>query len=278
MTDRLQYWQRGRLIFGAELGSRDKLVLLAISDHLGSNATAWPSHGRLAKRCGMAKRTVVRSLEWLETHEVITVHRLPGGNNRYQISIKWLKAHQCQSDTSDSVTLVSESHAPQCHKVTTPVSESHGGSVTESPEGDHEGDHEGDQSSRPAGLTGQRIDHLSRADKLWPELVRDLQAAGYRTLEQLAEDGRDSVAAALGSGASRGRLDRLQTVLQRNGHDWATQGRRGSHGARETAANTNRPDRPASRPDRAPAPEEVALRWAPGTAPFDQPDIYLIGS
>ena len=128
----------------------------------------------------------------------------------------------------------------------------------------------------PACPAGQRIDHLSRADTIWPELVRDLQAAGYRTLEQLAEDGRDSVAAALGSGASRGRLDRLQTVLQRNGHDWATQGRRGSHGARETAANTNRPDRPAGRPDRAPVPEEVPLRWAPGTAPFDQPDIYLI--
>lgn len=264
----MKYWERGRLIFGAELASREKLVLLAISDHLGSNASAWPSHGRLAKRCGMAKRTVVRSLEWLETHEVITVQRLPGGNNRYQISIAWLKAHQCQPDTSVRESLVSESHTHQCQRVTTPVSESHGGSVTESPEGDQEGGQEGDQSSRPAGLTGQRIDHLSRADKIWPELIRDLQAAGYRTLEQLAEDGRDSVAAALGSGASRGRLDRLQTVLQRNGHDWSVKAHR--------QQKTNKPDRPASRPDRAPVPEEVPLRWAPGTAPFDQPDIYLI--
>ena len=132
MTDRLQYWQRGRLIFGAELGSREKLVLLAISDHLGSNASAWPSHVRLAKRCGMAKRTVVRSLEWLETHEAITVQRLPGGNNRYQISIAWLESHQCQSDTSVTESLVSESHypsvtesLPQCQSDTTPVSESH---------------------------------------------------------------------------------------------------------------------------------------------------------
>jgi len=126
------YWQRGRLIFGAELGGREKLVLLAISDHLGSNASAWPSHVRLGKRCGMAKRTVVRSLEWLETHEVITVQRLPGGNNRYQINMPWLDAHQCQSVTSDSVTLVTESHYPRvteslppCQVGTTPVSESH---------------------------------------------------------------------------------------------------------------------------------------------------------
>jgi len=110
------YWQRGRLIFGAELGSREKLVLLAISDHLGSNASAWPSHVRLGKRCGMAKRTVVRSLEWLETHKVITVQRLPGGNNRYQINMPWLDAHQCQSVTSDSVTLVTESHPKEIKK------------------------------------------------------------------------------------------------------------------------------------------------------------------
>ena len=120
----------------------------------------------------------------------------------------------------------------------------------------------------PACPAGQRIDHLSRADTIWPELIRDLQSAGYRTLEQLAEDGRDSVAAALGSGASRGRLDRLETVLQRNGHDWAVKAHR--------QQKTNKPDRPAGRPDRAPVPEEVPLRWAPGTAPFDQPDIYLI--
>ena len=86
MSDRLHYWQRGRLIFGAELGGREKLVLLAISDHLGSNASAWPSVPRLAKRCGLARNTVMRGIKELEQRGAITVNRPTGGSNRYLIS------------------------------------------------------------------------------------------------------------------------------------------------------------------------------------------------
>ena len=142
MTDRLKYWERGRLIFGAELGSREKLVLLAISDHLGSNATAWPSHGRLARRCGMNRRTIVRAMEWLETHEVLTVQRVAGQSSRCSINIDWLKAHQCQDVTCDTDTHVTQSHTP-CDTESHPhASESHTPCDTESHKGDQEGDQE----------------------------------------------------------------------------------------------------------------------------------------
>ena len=136
------YWERGRLIFGAELSSREKLVLLAVSDHLGSNDTAWPSHGRIAKRCGLGLRTVVRAMEWLETHEVLLVQRVTGSSNRYQISIDWLKAHQCHPDTSATVAPVSERHTP-CATVThPPMPERHTPCATVTPKGDQEGDQE----------------------------------------------------------------------------------------------------------------------------------------
>ena len=132
MSDRLHYWQRGRLIFGAELGGREKLVLLAISDHLGSNASAWPSVPRLVKRCGLARATILRSLKLMENQGAITVTRIVGSSNRYQISIEWLTANQSQCDTSLTVTPVSERHPPsitvtppQYQRDTTPVSERH---------------------------------------------------------------------------------------------------------------------------------------------------------
>ncbi len=135
----MKYWERGRLIFGAELASREKLVLLAISDHLGSNDSAWPSLPRLAKRCGMTRRTIIRSIEWLETHEVLIVNRVTGASNRYQIDTEWLKAHQCQPDTRDTESPVTQSHPPGVTESPLPVTQSHGGGVTESPKGDQEG-------------------------------------------------------------------------------------------------------------------------------------------
>lgn len=133
------YWERGRLIFGAELGSREKLVLLAISDHLGSNATAWPSLPRLAKRCGMTRRTIMRSLKLMEKKGAITVTRIVGSSNRYQIDTAWLEVNQCQPDTRDTESPVTESHPPRVTESPPPVSQSHGGGVTESPKGDQEG-------------------------------------------------------------------------------------------------------------------------------------------
>ena len=112
MSDRLHYWQRGRLIFGAELGGREKLVLLAISDHLGSNASAWPSVPRLVKRCGLARNTVMRGIKELERRGAITVNRPTGGSNRYLISFEWLTANQSQAGTSPTEVPVPQRDYP----------------------------------------------------------------------------------------------------------------------------------------------------------------------
>ena len=49
---------------------------------------------------------------------------------------------------------------------------------------------------------------------LWADLVRDLEAAGYSTLQQLADAGRDTVADDLGRSASSRRLDRIRAALE----------------------------------------------------------------
>ena len=139
MTDRLQYWQRARLIFGAELGSREKLVLLAISDHLGSNDTAWPSVPRLMRRCGAGRNTVLRGLKELEDIGAIKVHRPAGGSNRYQIQIAWLQSNQSQYGTSADMEPVPDRDPPSPNMGLPPVSDWDHPSPNMGPKGDQEG-------------------------------------------------------------------------------------------------------------------------------------------
>ena len=144
-TGRLLYWQRARLIFGTDLPATCKLTLLALSDHLGSNATCYPSVQRLQLRTGYSRRTVLRALEGLEQQQAISASRATGRANVYSLNIEWLQAHQCHSDTSATVTPVPERHGYQCHSDTGGVSQWHGGGATVTPKGDQEGDHEGGQ-------------------------------------------------------------------------------------------------------------------------------------
>jgi len=70
---------------------------------------------------------------------------------------------------------------------------------------------------KPAcGLAGTQLKSISGdgRERLWPELVRDLEAAGYQTLEEVGKAGRDAIAADLGRSASRSRLNKIWRVLE----------------------------------------------------------------
>lgn len=117
------------------------------------------------------------------------------------------------------------------------------------------------------GLAGTDLDSVSGdgRDRLWPDLVRDLQRVGYTTLEQIAQTGRDGLAADLGRSASRPRLDKIWRVLEANG----------------IQVDPGRPASPpatSSTPSLAPA-LTLAERYAtpapthqPGQAPWDLTD------
>lgn len=73
----------------------DRLVLLAIADHADSaGGRAWPSLARLAARCGMSRRSVMRSIDRLVAEG--DLERIQGGGvkgrggttNGYQLSMK----------------------------------------------------------------------------------------------------------------------------------------------------------------------------------------------
>ena len=83
-----------------------KLVLLAIADFAGrDNNSAWPSIDTLANRCGVSKRTVIRSLGSLEKAKLLVIEARPNKSNLY-------KLQGCQIDRG-------------CQRVTSVVSESH---------------------------------------------------------------------------------------------------------------------------------------------------------
>lgn len=80
----LKYHQRARAIMATALTAPQKLVLLAISDHIGaSGAPVWPSVSRIASLTSLGERTVQKHLTGLG--DVVEVDRTPGRANRYRV-------------------------------------------------------------------------------------------------------------------------------------------------------------------------------------------------
>jgi len=75
-----------------------KLVLLNLADHANDCGVCWPSLDRIAKQCGLGKKTVLRQLERLEMQGMLAITRTEGGfrnPNRYRLILEELKALNC---------------------------------------------------------------------------------------------------------------------------------------------------------------------------------------
>lgn len=122
-------------------------------------------------------------------------------------------------------------------------------------------------TDHPAGLAGIQIKNLAGigGKNLWPGFVNDLIAAGYQTLEQLAQTDRQCIADDLGRGASAKRLDKLERVIQAHGL------KRSAHQpARQPTPNVAiTTTQPTSLLDRYALPEPT---HQPGSAPWDLVD------
>jgi Fe2+ or Zn2+ uptake regulation protein len=134
-----RYWQRSRFIMRApRLTSNERLVLLAISDHLGDKRSAWPSTETLQRLTSLGRSTVLRTLKALEQSGRLSVTRSTGRANRYRLV--WEKLNpfvdlrECQSDTRPALTPVPERH--QYHSDTPPVPERHPTRPALTPEAD----------------------------------------------------------------------------------------------------------------------------------------------
>lgn len=108
-----------------------KAVLWVIADIADENGYAYPSIDTIALESGCSRSTVIRAIAQLEAMNVISANRDNGRHTTYTVTPESFK-NQCHSDTSVTVTPVSERHPTsvtltphQCHSDTIPVSERH---------------------------------------------------------------------------------------------------------------------------------------------------------
>lgn len=166
MADDFDLLTARRAVFRSGLRSLEKLVALALLDHWSRKTETFPSVERLAAWTSLDRRSVLRCLRALEQTGAIVVTRNSGRPNVYALgslmALPVSESHRCQPETSDTESPVTESH--QCQPDTPPVSESHGTSVTESPEVSHEVSHQVSQGEsaptegekRPGAKRGKR--------------------------------------------------------------------------------------------------------------------------
>lgn len=108
-----------REVFSSELGSAEKLVLLAILDHAGDDGSAWPSVGRLARHTSLGRRTVLRTLAKLEAEGRLSVKRQGlGKSNTYTVN-------QCHHGTGATQTPVPPWHHTSATMALEPVPQWH---------------------------------------------------------------------------------------------------------------------------------------------------------
>ena len=129
-------------IWGSILKANGLAVYLCLVRHADGNGICYPSFGTIAKKCGVSRSTVVRTINKLielglikREQRVVEREQSKGKektSNLYTIldlptapSVRETQP-QCQKDTTPSVTQT----LPQCHTDTTP-------SVTQTPKGIH---------------------------------------------------------------------------------------------------------------------------------------------
>ena len=68
-----------------------KMVLLALCDHANDDGACYPSQDKIAQKCSMSLRAIVRHIKWLEMRGVLVKERRQNTNirksNLYLISL-----------------------------------------------------------------------------------------------------------------------------------------------------------------------------------------------
>ena len=98
------YWQRVRAILCSGLSPVERLVLVAIADHVNDSGSCWPSKRRLSDLTGYSERTVQRSLSSLADRDVLQRLERPGRSTLYQIDWQTLEGGDTVSPPQDTVS------------------------------------------------------------------------------------------------------------------------------------------------------------------------------
>lgn len=171
MSAKATFWA-----WGIELPAATKLVLLSLSNYANDQDEAWPSYETMSKSCGMDRRTVIRHCAKLEDMGLISIKKRKikkdqNTSNIYKLLIQ-----------IEPQGVVSESH----HL----VSESHQGSVRESPKPNKEPNKENIYTSKAAEPKAdyEAIPYKDIADcyqDIWKKKVRVLSDNRKRNIREI---------------------------------------------------------------------------------------------
>jgi hypothetical protein len=113
-------------IWTLNISANDKLVLLCIADFSNDKGKCWPSFNTIAKKCGLSRSTVIRSVKKMTTDGFLKKDNSNSLSNNYTLNIKI---------NSVTVTPPSSTVTPGGVRETPGVvSERHQGSVTVTPQ------------------------------------------------------------------------------------------------------------------------------------------------
>lgn len=84
---------KASLIF--RLNAFERILLTMLASYMAEKNTCYPSHQSLSRDCGMSTDSVGRYTKSLENKQLITISRITGNNNFYQLNIP-------ENDTANS--------------------------------------------------------------------------------------------------------------------------------------------------------------------------------
>jgi len=116
----LTYWQRVRAILASSRTPTERLILIAIADHLGDDGRCWPSSSRIASMVGMKRETVSRNISRLTVAGVLIAERRVGTSSVYRIA--WGELSGCDAESHPPVILDHTPCDPESHP---PVTQDH---------------------------------------------------------------------------------------------------------------------------------------------------------
>lgn len=111
----LDYFQRGSLILGSILSSNERLLLIVISSHGGSNGKAYPARETIALQCGFSLKTVDRTVKALigEPYRILRRYRRrqDGRQTSSRYFVEWARLREFQRPP-DEAKIVEEDVDP----------------------------------------------------------------------------------------------------------------------------------------------------------------------
>lgn len=100
----------GWVLDDSEATNADRLVLIAIANHIGPTGWAWPCIDTISRESRLGRRTVFRAIDALEEMGELTILRRPGKSNLYGLA----RYKGCQSGTPQVVLEGSQSGTEGC--------------------------------------------------------------------------------------------------------------------------------------------------------------------